>query len=71
MRAAMPACCEMDDGHEVFEPWTLEHAFAIASGAARYPRRKPVIEAFLEKPFTVMVRSRIPASEAKAVTGSA
>ena len=55
----------MDDGPLVVWPWILAVAVAKCCGAARYPRRHPVMANDLENPFTVSVRSRIPGSAAK------
>ena len=54
----------MDDGPLVIWPWIVAVAFANALGAARYPRRQPVIAKALLNPFTVSVRSIIPGSPA-------
>ena len=52
-------------GPEVVWPWMVAVALAKCAGAARYPRRQPVIANALLNPFTVSVRSRISGNPAK------
>ena len=61
-------CClaerEMVLGPEVVWLCMLAAALAKCFGAARYPRRQPVIANALLNPFTVSVRSRMPGRDA-------
>ena len=63
--AAIAASWEMDEGPDVVWPWILAVAVAKCCGAARYPRRQPVMAKALENPLTVSVRSRMPGMAAK------
>ena len=51
-------------GPEVVWLCMLAAALAKCFGAARYPRRQPVIANALLNPFTVSVRSRMPGRDA-------